>query len=93
MQSCFKNIKITECSAPSIRGTMGSLTATSLALGIVVTYVIGAFVDWHILAWILSCFPLVLLVGMSFLPETPVWLLTHGRQDEARNSLQQLRGR
>lgn len=72
---------------------MGSLTATSLALGIVVTYVIGAFVDWHILAWILSAFPLVLLVGMAFLPETPVWLLTHGRQDEARHSLQQLRGR
>ena len=72
---------------------MGSLTATALALGIVVTYVIGAFVDWYVLAWILSSFPLILLVGMSFLPETPVWLLTHGRQDEARRSLQQLRGR
>ncbi len=72
---------------------MGSLTATALALGIVVTYVIGAFVDWHVLAWILSSFPLILLVGMSFLPETPIWLLTHGRQDEARRSLQQLRGR
>ena len=72
---------------------MGSVTATSLSLGIVVTYVIGAFVDWHILAWILSSFPLLLLVGMIFLPETPIWLLTHGRQDEARQSLQFLRGR
>ena len=30
---------------------------------------------------------LVLLVGMYFMPETPRWLVSRGREDEARNVL------
>lgn len=36
---------------------MGSMTASALALGILVTYVIGAFVEWYVLAWIIGLFP------------------------------------
>lgn len=59
---------------------MGSMTASALALGILVTYFIGAFVKWYVLAWVLGLFPLVLLIGMSFLPDTPVFLLSRGRE-------------
>ena len=86
-------LQISECSAPSIRGRTGSLTATFLAFGILVAYLIGAFVEWYVLAYILSCFPMVLLVGMCFLPETPIWLLSHGFPDKAKQSLQRVRGK
>ena len=69
------------------------MTASALAFGIFVTYVIGAFVEHHVLGWILSAFPLVLMIGMIFLPETPVWLLAHNEEEEARKALQRLRGR
>ena len=85
--------QISECSSPRIRGRLSSLTASSLALGILVTYIIGAFVEWYSLSWIMSTFPLVLLVGMIFMPETPAWLLANNQEDEARKALQRLRGR
>jgi len=72
---------------------MGSFTASALALGILVAYIIGAFVEWYVLCWILSTLPLILLVGMLFLPETPAWLLAHNREEDARNALQTLRGK
>lgn len=75
--------QIAECSSSAIRGTLSSMTATALALGILVTYIIGAFVSWHVLAWILASFPILLTVGMIFEPETPVWLLAHKRPEEA----------
>jgi len=84
---------VSECSSPRIRGTLGSLTATSLSLGILVTYIVGAFVEWYVLAWILGSMPLILLIGMIFMPETPAWLLAHNLEDEAKKSLQFLRGR
>lgn len=68
------------------------MTASALALGILVAYIIGAFVDWWVLAFILSAFPLMLFTGMIFMPETPIWLMTHGQEEEARKSLQRLRG-
>ncbi|EFX84289.1 hypothetical protein DAPPUDRAFT_47180 [Daphnia pulex] len=86
-------IYISECSSPRIRGTLSSLTASALALGILVAYIIGAFVDWWILALILTIFPLMLLTGMIFMPETPIWLISHKREDEARCALQRLRGK
>jgi facilitated trehalose transporter len=62
-------------------------------MGILVAYIIGAFVDWWILALILTIFPLMLLTGMIFVPETPIWLISHKREDEARCALQRLRGK
>ena len=84
--------QIGECSSPRVRGALGSFTAIFLALGIVVTYVIGAFVPWNVLAWILAGSPVLLVAAMVFMPETPAWLLSKGREDEARRSLQWLRG-
>ena len=85
-------IYLSECSSPSIRGRLGSFTASSLALGIWSAYIIGAFVEWHTHAWIFSALPAVFFVMTLFMPETPIWLLTHGNEDQARQSLQRLRG-
>lgn len=85
--------QISECSSPRIRGTLSSFTASALALGILVAYIIGAFVDWWILAFILSMFPMMLFTGMIFMPETPIWLISHNREDDAKKALQRLRGK
>ncbi len=56
-------------------------------------YIIGAFVDWWILAFVMAIFPLFLFTGMIFMPETPIWLIAHKQEEEARKSLQRLRGK
>ena len=76
-----------------MRGIFSSFTASALALGILVSYIIGSFVDWWVLAYVLGIFPFFLFAGMVFMPETPFWLLSKGREDEARKSLQRLRGK
>ena len=93
MTTPVSQIYVAECSSPRIRGRLGSFTASSMALGILVTYIVGAFVEWHVLAWVLGGVPLVFLIWTTTMPETPVWLLSNEREDDAKISLQRLRGR
>jgi len=86
-------IYVSECSSPRVRGTLGSFTATFLALGILIAYVIGAFVEWPILCFILGSFPLIFGLVMLLVPETPSWLLSKRQDTKAKKSLQQLRGK
>jgi hypothetical protein len=64
-----------------------------LALGIWVAYIIGAFVEWHVLAFIFTVLPCIFLLWTCAMPETPIWLLTHGHEDDGRKALQELRGK
>ncbi len=84
---------MSECSSPSIRGRLGSLTASALALGIWVAYIVGAFVQWDHLAWIFSVLPGIFLLWTCLMPETPIWLLTNGFEEDGREALQRLRGK
>ena len=89
----YLHLQVSECASPSIRGRLGSLTASSLALGVLVCYTIGAFVEWNVLSWVFGCLPIVFLLMTVFMPESPAWLLANGREQEARQSLQRLRGK
>ena len=53
---------------------------------------VGAFVEWNTLAWILSTFPVLLMTSMLMMPESPTWLLSNGRDNQAKLALQMLRG-
>lgn len=50
------------------------------------TNIIGSFVDWHVLSWILGCLPILFMGGSFLLPESPVWLISKGRHQEAQRS-------
>ena len=54
-------IYVSECTEPSVRGLLGSLPALFMALGTLVTYVVGAVLPWHHLAYFCVAFPLILL--------------------------------
>lgn len=77
---------------PKFRGRIASMTTSSLTLGVWVTYIVGHFVEWHELAWVLGCLPILFLLGTALMPESPSWLIANGREQEARKSLQRLRG-
>ncbi len=80
---------LSEISPEKIRGSLVSLFQLAITLGILFSYLINAgFANvqygWRfmLLAGIIPS--IVLLIGMSFMSDTPRWLVSKGREDEAR---------
>ncbi|XP_042873713.1 facilitated trehalose transporter Tret1-like [Penaeus japonicus] len=85
---------IGEFASPDIRGALGSCFQVMLTTGILYAFVLGALVrSWRLQA-ILCTIPLVLLlICMFFAMESPIFLLTKGKKDEAATALQHFRGK
>jgi sugar porter (SP) family MFS transporter len=85
-------VYIGEHSPKALRGGMTALTQLAVTLGILIAYLVDdAFKDvsggWR---WMfaLGALPgLILAISMLFVPETPRWLVEHGRSDEAKRFL------
>ncbi|MER7396515.1 sugar porter family MFS transporter [Streptomyces sp. NPDC000151] len=79
---------IAEIAPKESRGKLVSLNQLMITVGIFVSYLVGyAFDDSHGWRWMLGlgAVPsLLMFAGVLRLSESPRWLLTHGRPDEAR---------
>ncbi|XP_059469654.1 facilitated trehalose transporter Tret1-like [Neocloeon triangulifer] len=85
-------IYVGEIAASAIRGSLGGFFQMQLTIGILFTYLFGAVLSYLWLNIISGCIPLVYLVILFFVPETPQNLLSKGKRTEAERSLQRLRG-
>ncbi|KAL0718594.1 hypothetical protein Bca4012_067917 [Brassica carinata] len=63
-----------------------------ICLGVSMTYLLGSFVGWRILALIGMVPCVVQMMGLIVIPESPRWLAKVGRWDEFEIALQRLRG-
>ncbi|MEZ0095788.1 sugar porter family MFS transporter [Streptacidiphilus sp. EB129] len=75
--------------APSrIRGAMGALNQIFIVSGILIAFLVSYWLQPdHLWRWMFAgaIVPAtVLVIGLTFLPETPRWLLNLGKEDEAR---------
>lgn len=52
-------------------------------LGILISFSLGAYLDWRQLAMLVSVAPMMLFVTVIYVPETPSYLILKGRDDEA----------
>ncbi|XP_055299314.1 facilitated trehalose transporter Tret1-like [Sitodiplosis mosellana] len=76
----------------SIRGVMLATAGIFASMGYFLVYSMGAFLSWRNVAKICISVPICIFTAVSFIPETPIWLLSKNRQKEAQKSLQWLRG-
>jgi hypothetical protein len=76
---------------PHLRGMLSALASVGVSLGVTIEYCLGAIVTWAVLAAISAAIPILALILIVFMPETPNWLLNHGRTEEAREALQKFR--
>ncbi|MGW5641624.1 sugar porter family MFS transporter [Saccharopolyspora sp. NPDC003752] len=84
-------IYLAEISPARIRGRIGALTQLMIASGILLSYVVGYAMSpsgaWRWMVAFALVPALVLIAGVWVLPESPRWLLTRGRDEEARAGL------
>ena len=81
-----------EVAEVEIRGGLSSVMQVMTMLGLLFTYSVGAFLSWRTLAWLCLCVPLLAIPCLALLPHAPAYLLSRGREDEARKALQFYRG-
>ena len=86
---------LSEVAPTEIRGAVSSLNQLMIVVGILIAYIVNALLAaseaWRTMLGLAVVPSLVLLVGMYFMPETPRWLVSRGREDEARDVLRQTR--
>lgn len=78
-----KQVYISEIASPDIRGSLSAIQKISGHLGILISYSLGAYLDWRQLAMLVSIAPMMLFLTVIYIPETPSFLVLKGRDEEA----------
>ena len=79
----FLQVFIAEIAQPQHRGWLCSLTMPIMALGTLISYSLGAAMSWHYVAVVGGCFPVVLMVALTFISDSPYWYMQQGDDKKA----------
>jgi MFS transporter, SP family, galactose:H+ symporter len=86
---------ISEMAPTPLRGGMVSLNQLAVTIGILVSYgvnyVFSHTENWHAMFAVGALPGLVLVIGMFLMPESPRWLVSVRRKDEAAGVLKKIR--
>ena len=85
-------IYIGEIAGGTLKGNLGCQFQNQIVQGFLFVYINGHSHNWRWLSVFCGTMSMPILIGMYFMPETPTFLLAHGRLEEARKSLKWLRG-
>jgi MFS family permease len=89
----FNNLTyIGEISSKQIRGILLSTYEINVKVGVLFIYLMGAFTNLLIMNLISGIIVVLYAFAFLLLPETPMYLMTKGRTEEAKKSLRILRG-
>ena len=86
---------LSEIAPTQIRGAISSLNQLNIVVGILLAFIVNALLAnaeaWRWMLGLAAIPSLVLLIGMYFLPETPRWLVSQDRDEDARDVLRRSR--
>uniref|UniRef100_A0A182KGL3 Major facilitator superfamily (MFS) profile domain-containing protein n=1 Tax=Anopheles christyi TaxID=43041 RepID=A0A182KGL3_9DIPT len=83
---------VAEITEPRYRGMLAATGSTCVILGVLLEFLMGSFMRWRTVALISSVVPILAVVFLFFIPESPVWLASKGRLEESKTALAWLRG-
>ncbi|KFP41742.1 Solute carrier family 2, facilitated glucose transporter member 6, partial [Chlamydotis macqueenii] len=90
-------VYISEVSHPGVRGMLGACPQIMAVLGSLILYALGKYLglvlDWRWLAVAGEVPVLVMIILLCFMPNSPRFLLSQGKDEEALRSLCWLRGK
>nr|CAD7462898.1 unnamed protein product [Timema tahoe] len=81
-----------EVAEDRVRGTVGAYLQLMITVGILWAYVLGAFLDYYWLSLVSCAVPVIFFFSFLFMPESSLFLITRGRDEDAERSLKWLRG-
>jgi MFS transporter, SP family, sugar:H+ symporter len=86
---------LSELAPAKVRGAITGLNQLMIVTGILVAYVVDAAFassgEWRWMLGLAAIPSLVLIAGLIPMPETPRWLVMHGKEDRAREVLRAAR--
>jgi len=95
----FTQLYLQECAPPHLRGTMLVMFQFWISLGATIGTVVDNYTAtisgrhcYQIPLALLFIVPVVLTILSPFIPDTPRWLISHGKSEEALTALRRLRG-
>lgn len=83
---------ISETSSPQLRGIFLAAISLAIAFGIFVSHLIGTWVHWQWTAIICCIFPIISVILLSLIPESPTWLISKGQIEDGVKAFNWLRG-
>ncbi|KAF4072538.1 hypothetical protein AMELA_G00264010 [Ameiurus melas] len=85
-------VYVSEISHPGVRGSLGGSPQIMMVIGGLALYALGLVLPWRWLAIAGEVPGLIMLILLCFMPNSPRYLITKGKWDEAERALQWLRG-
>ncbi|XP_031635118.1 facilitated trehalose transporter Tret1-like [Contarinia nasturtii] len=81
-----------EICQPSTRGVLFAYSRIYTTAGIFTIFLLNTLMPWRTVALICFALPIITAIALLFVPETPIWLISRNRQEDALKSLRWLRG-
>ncbi|XP_078406352.1 solute carrier family 2, facilitated glucose transporter member 6 [Cetorhinus maximus] len=85
-------VYVSEISVVKLRGRLGVGPQLMLVCGALLLYALDLFLSWRWLAVVGAFIPTAMIIILCFMPESPRYLISKHRRDEALQSLAWLRG-
>ncbi|KAI8045069.1 facilitated trehalose transporter Tret1 [Drosophila gunungcola] len=79
-------IFISEIADNSVRGALSSMAMMYVAIGMLVGFSLASYLSYYLMPCIIVALPVVFMLAISGLSETPQYLLRRGRDDQAEKS-------
>jgi SP family facilitated glucose transporter-like MFS transporter 8 len=89
----FASLYVSETAQETVRGALGSYLTLFTNAGVLFAYIVGSHVSYYTFAYTALVVPILYIVGLIWLPETPNYLVNTGNYTEAKRSLRWLRGK
>jgi len=89
----ISTVYIAEISTPNIRGNLAVIPAMTGCLGVVSCQVLAKFLKWKQLAIVFAAINIPFIIMVLLMPESPVYLISKDKIEEAHKVLRRLRGK
>lgn len=83
---------VAEITTPKLRGLLAATGSFCTILGIFSQFLMGLFLKWRTITLVSTIAPMLAILFLFLVPESPHWLILKKRDEEAKKSLMWLRG-
>ena len=88
----LSTIYIAEVSTKDTRASLAVIPAMTGCLGVNTCQVLGKYLDYRMMSLVFTCINIPFIIMMLLIPESPTFLVSRNRMEEAEKELRRLRG-